>query len=385
MLSNLCSLHVNDLWFQIGELLQELIIIVKGCFFIDDNNGNTVWEIFGGDLLVFFNKFTKSEKELLPLTISMTFPILITRFQPSFNEDKLVFLENEILKNKRTSRNNSVMVLLFQEILPIYFLLYNNNFILNVIFQRLFLNKIKISGKIKRFIVSLSRNYSLNWRYFLINQNTKLKNSKKIAKNKGKLEKNFASIYKIKNRPNNCFYSGKHSILNFLIWRKFIKNKFRIFLTPHFLLPKFLKINKEDWFFEYSYRNIKYKPLKNRFFQNSATHRTILIKKFYFIRFFYYKFFTNFYKFSHKVKVRWSKLGKKLNGDKFFIEKLTKSILTSHSDKIILNQERQLALIIRNYSFNYLERFRNSGNFSFDIQKTLNKISIVKTKILYKN
>jgi len=78
-------------------------------------------------------------------------------------------------------------------------------------------------------------------------------------------------------------------------------------------------------------------------------------------------------------------LAKKLNGDKFFIEKLTKSILTSHSDKIILNQERQLALIIRNYSFNYLERFRNSGNFSFDIQKTLNKISLVKAKILNKN
>ena len=97
--TSLCIWYNKELWFQIGELIQELIILVKNCFLIDEKNHNNIWNLFGQDLFQFFEKFSDIEKEILPKTSYTVLALGILRFQESYNENKLCFLEEELFKN----------------------------------------------------------------------------------------------------------------------------------------------------------------------------------------------------------------------------------------------------------------------------------------------
>jgi|AntRauMFilla1563_2_1112583.scaffolds.fasta_scaffold00488_13 hypothetical protein len=383
MISKTSYLYFNELWFQISELIQELIIVVKSCFFIDDDEFHTIWDIYGKNLINFFNHFTSNEREILPKTLSLIFPILINRFQYSFNEDKLLFLENEILKSMNTLKNNLIRVLFFREILPVYFFLNNKNLVLNCQFHKVLFKNLFLSETLKKFICSISQNYLNILKDSKISQNNNSTNIKKISKNRVSLNKIFISRHKIIYNHDGLYISKQLKVLNFLIGSKVTKNKFLTFPKIHYFSPKFFKKDKEYWFFEYVYRNLKYDQLKYRFFLNSIIQKNLPSKKLHPLNFFYCKFFQNFTKFSQNLKIRWSKISKNLNGDKFFIEKLLRYILVNLDIIFTLNQERQFVLTIKTYPPRNLIIYKNERQLSFEIQKVLNKISIIKTKILY--
>ena len=112
----LSLVYKEDLWFQIGELIEDLVILVKDCFFIHNTQKDNIWNLFGKNLFFFHGKFTNSEKELLPQSSFLVLTIGVLRFHALYNEEKLVFIENEIHKNKSIFKNNKVILLLFQEI-----------------------------------------------------------------------------------------------------------------------------------------------------------------------------------------------------------------------------------------------------------------------------
>jgi len=383
MISKISYVYFNELWFQIGELIQELIMVVKSCFFIDDDDFHTIWDVYGRNLFNFFNHFTSNEREILPKALSLIFPILISRFQYSFNEDKLLFLENEILKSMNALRNNLTRVLFFREIYPIYFFLNNKNLILNCQFHKVLFKNHFLSETLKKFICSISQNYLNILKDSKISQNNKSTNIKKISKNRLSLNKIFVSRHKIIHNHKGLYISKQLKVLNFLIGSKVTKNKFLTFPKIHYFSPKFLKKDKEYWFFEYVYRNLKYSQLKYRFFLNSIKQKNLHSKKLHPLNFFYCEFFQNFTKFSQNLKVRWSKISKNLNGDKFFTEKLLRYILVNLDSIFTLNQERQFVLTVKTYLPRNLIIYKNERQLSFEIQKVLNKISIIKAKISY--
>ena len=110
MKTNLSFLYYEELWYQVGDLIQELIMLVKNCFYIEIKKNN-LWNLYRKDLFAFTNKFTNFDKEVLP---KISFTVLIigaTRFIASFNEDKIVFLEEEIYKNRSNIYNNFPTIL----------------------------------------------------------------------------------------------------------------------------------------------------------------------------------------------------------------------------------------------------------------------------------
>ena len=115
------------------------------------------------------------------------------------------------------------------------------------------------------------------------------------------------------------------------------------------------------------------------FFFNQILNRKFCIDTDY-----YSQFFINLNKYSSKINLRWSYLCKKLNGDKIFIEKLFKFLFPKIPNTAILTQERELISLVKDCFFASLVDNNGTGNSSYNIQKILNKISILKTKILKK-
>ena len=141
METNLCILYNKELWFQIGELIQELIVLVKNCFLIDEKNHNNIWNLFGQDLFQFFEKFSDVEKEILPKTSYAILTIGTLRFQASYNENKLCFLEEELFKNINIFKNNLCIIIFIKELAFINDKIFNRTFPLRVFLKRIFFEK----------------------------------------------------------------------------------------------------------------------------------------------------------------------------------------------------------------------------------------------------
>ena len=110
----------EDLWFQIGELIEDLVILVRDCFFVKNTKNYNIWSLFGKNLCSFLYKFSDTQRELLPQMSSIVLTIGVVRFQSLYEEEKLILIENEIHVNKKTFRSNMTLILLFQEIICRY-------------------------------------------------------------------------------------------------------------------------------------------------------------------------------------------------------------------------------------------------------------------------
>ena len=42
----LSTIYKEDLWFQMGELIEDLVILVKDCFFIHTTQNDNIWTKF---------------------------------------------------------------------------------------------------------------------------------------------------------------------------------------------------------------------------------------------------------------------------------------------------------------------------------------------------
>lgn len=103
-----------------------------------------------------------------------------------------------------------------------------------------------------------------------------------------------------------------------------------------------------------------------------------MLNPIYFIKNFFFKFFT----FSYKQNLRWSKMSKKINGKNLFFEKLADSNLTQFSSKLVLNQERQLISIFQKKGLDNFLKKKTPERYIFSVQEILNKLSIMKQKFL---
>jgi hypothetical protein len=75
-------------------------------------------------------------------------------------------------------------------------------------------------------------------------------------------------------------------------------------------------------------------------------------------------------------------VSKKINGKNFFFEKLSVSILTQFSGKLVLNQERQLISIFQKKCLENFLTKKTPERYIFIVQEILNKLFIMKQKLL---
>jgi hypothetical protein len=136
----------------------------------------------------------------------------------------------------------------------------------------------------------------------------------------------------------------------------------------------FLELEKKDWFFNFSYRNIKFKKICSTFFLNSFVNSLNPGKIRSEITIFYQKIFFAFFNCSYKINLRWSQISKKMNGNKIFIEDFFQYILLDLTKKIFLNQERQIILMVGASYTKKSFQLDLSKNFDYNIKKTLHKI-----------
>ena len=191
MATKLCLVYCENLWFQVGELIQDLIILIKNCFFIDVKELNNIWNLFGKDLYLFFKKFTRAELDLLPKISPLILLMGVLRFQPLYNEDKLGILECEIQNNSNIFGNNMAIILFFRELFSIYKTVFSENLTLNLRLQRLLSKKIQSKSSITSFLT------------FVFLKNTNLIDIQRAEKKK---KKGFS-----------CRYSDKNISLNSLV------------------------------------------------------------------------------------------------------------------------------------------------------------------------
>jgi len=173
------------------------------------------------------------------------------------------------------------------------------------------------------------------------------------------------------------FSSTKSTYIYYAQKGKYQEKNLKLPLIFHYLPFNLFTWEKEEWFFNNILINTKTKKLDLFFNQ-------VLNGKFCIDTDYYSQFFINLNKYSSKINLRWSYLCKKLNGDKIFIEKLFKFIFPKIPNTAILTQERELISLVKDCFFASLVDNNGTGNSSYNIQKILNKISILKTKILKK-
>ena len=385
MKTNLCLLYHEELWYQVGELIQELVILIKNCFLIKTINNKNIWNIFGDEILMFFHKFTNSDKEILPRISLIILTIGILRFQPSFDEDKIIILEKEIYNSTYFRGDNFAIILFFRELVFFYSKITFKDFPGDQLFPIILKKKIVFSEKIRKAINSLwGENFHQITQLFQSIEKISKKNQ--IISSKIEIiKKNFSSMYTI-NQPNlkivqrekfARFSSTKSTYIYYAQKGKYQEKNLKLPLIFHYLPFNLFTWEKEEWFFNNILINTKTKKLD--FFFNQVLNRKFCIDTDY-----YSQFFINLNKYSSKINLRWSYLCKKLNGDKIFIEKLFKFIFPKIPNTAILTQERELISLVKDCFFASLVDNNGTGNSSYNIQKILNKISILKTKILKK-
>ena len=184
----------EDLWFQIGELIEDLVILVRDCFFVKNIKNYNIWSLFGKNLCSFLYKFSDTQRELLPQMSSIVLTIGVVRFQSLYEEEKLILIENEIHVNKKTFRSNMTLILLFQEIISIYKTLSIKDFILAIRMYKVLFKKISMSEKIKKFILIIFQK-TLTLEY---DNNTKKKKFKRKSRKSELPNKSFFKNFHIK-------------------------------------------------------------------------------------------------------------------------------------------------------------------------------------------
>ena len=386
METNLCILYNKELWFQIGELIQELIVLVKNCFLIDEKNHNNIWNLFGQDLFQFFEKFSDVEKEILPKTSYAILTIGTLRFQASYNENKLCFLEDELLKNINIFRNNLCIILFIKELSFLNAKIHNRHVFLRIFLRRIFLRKGIISLKINKFIIILNENDLQN----IVNKSNfnfiiggKQDRFKKLEKKKIS-SKFFSSVNFLIPSSNLILFSEKFEYIYDpkTSHKTMIKPKLDLIVQPH--CSDYLELEKREWFLEFFYKNIKFhefhysilrKLLKNILNLKNNLPKTNKV---------YQNFLLQCNEFAYKRILRWSRISKKFNGEKNFIEKILRIVIPSISNELFLLQERQLILLTRSFFLSDLLYNRDIKRIDLHVQRIICKISTLKKKFLNK-
>ena len=375
-------LYREDLWFQIGELIEDLIILVRDCFFITNTKKFNIWSLFGKNLYLFLGKFSETQRELLPQISYIVLAIGVIRFQSLYEEEKLIFIENEIDVNKNIFKSNLALILLFQEIIMIYRTLSTNDLILATRMSKVLFKKIITSEKIKKFfLIIFKKNLTLRKDIYIEKKNFK----EKAGKENHQINL-FPKIFISKYNSNYDFNSLKYIDV---FSSKFSKTKIRTpFLTLnqififHHGKSRFFDLEKRQWYGNYIYKISVGEKIETIFLLNLKEKEYGSKEKSGKISSFYKRFFLNFFNFSYRKKIRWSKLSKKINGKSSFFEKLTNSIFISFQNKFILNQERQILSIFSTKAQEIFFNNKNPKNCSFYVQEILNKLSFLKRKIL---
>jgi len=374
----LSLVYKEDLWFQIGELIEDLVILVKDCFFIHNTQKDNIWNLFGKNLFFFHGKFTNSEKELLPQSSFLVLTIGVLRFHALYNEEKLVFIENEIHKNKSIFKNNKVILLLFQEIIVIYSTLSIKDRILHNRLYKVLWTKIITSDKIKKFILIIAeKNLSLGKNIF-----TEKKKKKKNVNKINLFERFFVSKYDSKYGVHFLKYFDVPTRQFFFKKIKTLCQLLKQSLVFHDEKTDFLDLEKRELYDNYIFKISTYGKLNSIRTNTFEDHEHIFKQKSVEFYLFYQKFFFKFFTFSYKQNLRWSKVSKKINGKNFFFQKLADSILSQFSSKLVLNQERQLISIFQKKGLDNFLKKKTPERYIFSVQEILNKLFIMKQKLL---
>ena len=374
----LSLVYKEDLWFQIGELIEDLVILVKDCFFIHNTQKDNIWNLFGKNLFFFHGKFTNSEKELLPQSSFLVLTIGVLRFHALYNEEKLVFIENEIHKNKSIFKNNKVIILLFQEIIIIYSTLSIKDRILHTRLYKVLWTKIITSDKIKKFILIIAeKNLNLGKNIF-----TEKKKKKKNVNKINLFERFFVSKYDSKYGVHFLKYFDVPTRQFFFKKIKTLCQLLKQSLVFHDEKTDFLDLEKRELYDNYIFKISTYGKLNSIRTNTFEDHEHIFKQKSVEFYLFYQKFFFKFFTFSYKQNLRWSKVSKKINGKNFFFQKLADSILSQFSSKLVLNQERQLISIFQKKGLDNFLKKKTPERYIFSVQEILNKLFIMKQKLL---
>ena len=374
----LSLVYKENLWFQIGELIEDLVILVKDCFFIHNTQKDNIWNLFGKNLFFFHGKFTNSEKELLPQSSFLVLTIGVLRFHALYNEEKLVFIENEIHKNKSIFKNNKVILLLFQEIIVIYSTLSIKDRILHNRLYKVLWTKIITSDKIKKFILIIAEK-SLNLgKNIFTEKKKKRKNVNKI----NLFERFFVSKYDSKYGVHFLKYFDVPTRQFFFKKIKTLCQLLKQSLVFHDEKTDFLDLEKRELYDNYIFKISTYGKLNSIRTNTFEDHEHIFKQKSVEFYLFYQKFFFKFFTFSYKQNLRWSKVSKKINGKNFFFQKLADSILSQFSSKLVLNQERQLISIFQKKGLDNFLKKKTPERYIFSVQEILNKLFIMKQKLL---
>ena len=374
----LSTIYKEDLWFQMGELIEDLVILVKDCFFIHTTQNDNIWTLFGKNLFFFHGKFTNTEKELLPQISFLVLTIGVVRFHALYNEEKLVFIEHEIHKNKSIFKNNSAIILLFQEIIVIYSTLSIKDRILHNRLCKVLWTKIITSDKIKKFILIIAeKNLNLGKNIFT-EKNKKKKNVNKI----NLFERFFVSKYDSKYGVHFLKYFDVPTRQFFFKKIKTLCQLLKQSLVFHDEKNDFLDLEKRELYDNYIFKISTYGKLNSIRTNTFEDHEHIFKQKSVEFYLFYQKFFFKFFTFSYKQNLRWSKVSKKINGKNFFFQKLADSILSQFSSKLVLNQERQLISIFQKKGLDNFLKKKTPERYIFSVQEILNKLFIMKQKLL---
>ena len=374
----------EDLWFQIGELIEDLVILVRDCFFVNNTKNYSIWSLFGKNLCSFLYKFSDTQRELLPQMSSIVLTIGVIRFQSLYEEEKLIFIENEIHVNKKTFRRNMALIFLVQEIISIYKTLSINDFNLTIRMYKVLLKKIFMSEKIKKVILIIfQKNLTLEYDNKKKKKNLKEKVGK-ASYQTSLFSKVFISKYNFNYDFNLLKYTGLYiSKFSYKKIKTTIPNLKQIFLFNYGKLS-FFDLEKKQWYDNYIYKISTREKMESIFLLDLKDSSYGTKEKSGKTLSFYKRFFFNFLNFSYRKNLRWSKLSKKIGGKNSFFEKLTNSFFISFHNKLTLNQERQLISIFPIKTKEIFLKNKNPKNYSFYVQEILNKLSFLKSKILIK-
>lgn len=318
------------------------------------------------------------EKELLPQSSFLVLTIGVVRFHALYNEEKLVFIENEIHKNKSIFKDNKAIVLLFQEIIVIYPTLSIKDRILNARLHKVLSTKIITSDKIKKFILIIAEK-NLNFRENIFTE--KRRRRRKVNKI-NLFERFFVSKYDNKYGVHFLKYFDVSTHQFFLKKIKTLCQRLKQNLIFHDEKPDFLDLEKREWYDSYIFKISTYGKPDSIHPTTFEDHEHIFKQKNVKPHLFYQKFFFKFFTFSYKQNLRWSKMSKKINGKNLFFEKLADSNLTQFSSKLVLNQERQLISIFQKKGLDNFLKKKTPERYIFSVQEILNKLSIMKQKFL---
>ena len=374
MKTYLCILYNKQLWFQIGELIQELIILVKNCFFIDDHNQNKLWDLFGRDLFQLFEKFSDAEKEILPKIPSTILSLGILRFQISYNENKLSFLEEEIYRNMHGIRKNLCTIVLIKELISLNLKLNSKKFPFKIFLKRIFYGKNLSSGRIDKFIKMLTeKDFSSDH-----------KNFSNLIGEKMVLKKLFSSVIYLNSFPNPIFSFKKNKCSYYCKKYNRTLSKPKINIVVQNLLLEHIDLEKKEWIFKFSYKNEKCHEINQTIFKYSFKNNSTLVESKSTAFKYYLRTLNDCIKFKKKKNLRWARVSKKLYGDKKFIEEIFRILIPNLSIKVFLSEERQLISILRNSFPNDLMNYYGSKKKLLYVQQVLNRISTLTKNYMVK-